>query len=185
MGLFGEPALIDLTRNRQSSFSPLSPFLSLPKYFVSEWSYAQYRIPSQKTHLTLSAGTSGGSLSDMVEDERFNVAWIKVPLEHLDLSSKESKTEFQLIALTYSGGWFRIALPNSTQLPTRSQTPTIPSSASHAGRATGRPRSSSGSIASGRVRLNKGKEKEPEPEKAGHACILQEFRRFGRWDGWG
>jgi hypothetical protein len=36
-------------------------------------------------------------------------------------------------------------------------------------------------------RLDKGKEKEKKDagEKQSRKCVLEEFRRFGRWDGWG
>ncbi|KAI5119897.1 hypothetical protein M0805_003701 [Coniferiporia weirii] len=177
--------------NRQSSLSPLAPFLNLPRYFDSEWSYAQFRIPSQKAHIALSAGTSGGKLSDAIEDERCVVAWVKVPSPTVVPPEKEPQSEYQMIALTYSGGWYRLALPSSAsatvQPTTRAPFSAVASSsASHSGRPTHRPRSSSGStLATRRTRVDKGKEKESgNEEKVGHECSLQEFRRFGRWDGW-
>jgi hypothetical protein len=49
---------------------------------------------------------------------------------------------------------------------------------------TPRPRTSSSS--SMISRLDKGKDKEREKEaKESRECSLQEYRRFGRWDGWG
>ena len=102
----------DLARNRVSSFSPLSPFISLPKYFESEWSYGQYRIPSQRPHVSVS--TSQRKLS-IPEEERCTVAWIKVPLEDADQPSshKPPQCEYRLVVLTYSGGWYRLAVPYS------------------------------------------------------------------------
>ncbi|EJD01438.1 WD40 repeat-like protein [Fomitiporia mediterranea MF3/22] len=211
--------------NRQSAFSPLTPFISLPRYFDSEWSYAQYRIPSQKTHIALSAGTSSGRLAD-VQDERCTVAWVQVPPPESTLPSTittpaprkgEDKgkgrqpeaappppPEYQMIALTYSGGWYRIALPSSPSANTSAtgagsatiaRTPSL-SGAGVSHMPSHRERRSSGgsSIVTGRnaatARTAKGKGKEREgdekdKEKAGRECTLQEFRRFGRWDGWG
>ncbi|THH12258.1 hypothetical protein EW145_g154 [Phellinidium pouzarii] len=182
-------AIGSASSNRQSSLSPLTPFLSLPRYFGSEWSYTQYHIPSQKSHIALSAGTTGSKLTDAVEDEHCVVAWVKVPSPTLTPAENEPQFEYQLIALTYSGGWYRLALPSSASAsPTRAPSPAVASSsASHSSRPMPRPRSASGStIVSVRSRIDKGKEKESDrEEKVGRECSLQEFRRFGRWDGWG
>jgi WD repeat-containing protein 45 len=171
----------DACRNRQSTFSPLTPFLPLPKYFDSEWSYAQYRIPSQAAHISLHAPGPRPSTEDEVDEERCAVGWIEAPRE------EGQPGEFQLIVLTYSGGWYRLSLPSSGSSaqgafsprhpisPSSSSPPSIKSFA-----AKQRARSSSGSSARGR---DKGKER--EHDKEGRDCTLQEFRRFGRWDGWG
>src|ERR1700761_990718 len=53
--------------NRQSTFSPLTPYLPLPKYFESEWSYAQYRIPTQSSHISLSATSVRSPTSEVDE----------------------------------------------------------------------------------------------------------------------
>ena len=220
--------LVVSCRNRQSTFSQLTPYLSLPRYFDSEWSYAQYRVPSQKQHMALSAATtSGGKLSDVVQDERCTVAWIAVPPPPTEPAPPTSPTigsrrafdkgkkpevalqpEYQMIALTYSGGWYRIALPASPSATAATAASAAGSSAGtsiarspslSAGGVSHRPshhrvRSSSGSsIVTRRTavpRSNKGKgkesdEKDKEKEKAGSECALLEFRRFGRWDGWG
>ncbi|EIN10565.1 hypothetical protein PUNSTDRAFT_132652 [Punctularia strigosozonata HHB-11173 SS5] len=167
--------------NRQSTFSPLTPFLPLPKYFDSEWSYAQYRIPAQSAHISLSAPGPRPSTEDVVDEERCVVGWIEAPRED------ERKGEFQLIVLTYSGGWYRLSLPksgtsgsgahNQQRHPTSPMSSSPPSVKNFPG-VRSRARSSSGSSARGR---DKGKEREHE----GRDCTLQEFRRFGRWDGWG
>lgn len=120
--------------------------------------------------------------------------------------------EYQMIALTYTGGWYRLALPSSTSTPgttfsgssagstvgigsatgktplTRVGASTTGSGSHGGGRPTHKARSSSGStIGKGKERAhgtvqNQGKE---EKEKKGSECTLIEFRRFGRWDGWG
>jgi hypothetical protein len=96
-------------------------------------------------------------------------------------------TEYQLIALTYTGGWYRLSLPGSG---TPNTLPTFPSrGVSVSGSppksiSTPRPRTSSNSSAISR--LDKGKDKEREKDgKESRECTLQEYRRFGRWDGWG
>ena len=169
------------------------------KYFDSEWSYAQYRIPSQTNHVAFSAGTSGTKLSDAVEDEKCTVAWIKVstaqpPVPSFSTSKDPPLAEYQLVALTYSGGWYRIALPSSTESAFSDdgkQRPASSSASVRSGRPSplGRANSISGSSATGatsRSRVDKGKRKDVGQEpKGSHSCVLKEFRRYGRWDGWG
>ncbi|RDB22650.1 WD repeat domain phosphoinositide-interacting protein 3 [Hypsizygus marmoreus] len=171
--------------NRQSTFSPLTPFLPLPKYFESEWSYAQYRIPTQSAHISISA-SSRRPAADVPDEERCVVGWIAATPENA--SDRETEKEYQLVALTYTGGWYRLSLPShsnasistsassgATPLPLSSSPPRPASMA--------RPRTSSASSVVGR---DKGKEREREKEgKESRDCVLQEFRRFGRWDGWG
>ncbi|KAK7061620.1 WD-repeats-region domain-containing protein [Favolaschia claudopus] len=158
--------------NRQSSLSPLMPYLPLPKYFESEWSYAQYRIPTQSSHISLSQ-TSIRTPTAEVDEERCVVGWIEAPS---DADNAGGPVEYQLVALTYAGGWYRISLPaavNSSKAASSS-----PLSA---------PRQRTESGSSQLNRLDKGKEKEKKDgsEKQSRKCVLEEFRRFGRWDGWG
>ncbi|KAI0638299.1 WD40-repeat-containing domain protein [Trametes polyzona] len=183
--------------NRQSTFSPLTPFIPLPKYFESEWSYAQYRIPSQSAHISLSAQPAKPPTADVVDEEKCVVGWIQISPEDQDEPGRTHAVEYQLIALTYTGGWYRLALPSSpssntshpastsSSASTRAGTPSLrePLSASPPSMRTVRPRSGSGS--SFGIRSDKGKEREREKEKPGRECILREYRRFGRWDGWG
>ncbi|KAH9850701.1 WD40-repeat-containing domain protein [Lenzites betulinus] len=186
--------------NRQSTFSPLTPFIPLPKYFDSEWSYAQYRIPAQSAHISLSAQPAKPPTADVVDEEKCVVGWIQIAPEDQDAPGRAQRVEYQLVALTYTGGWYRLALPSSSVSGVSSSS-SSPSSASRAGTPTlrdplsasppsvrtmsmARPRSGSGS--SFGVRSDKGKEREREKEeKPGRECILREYRRFGRWDGWG
>ncbi|KAH9940592.1 WD40-repeat-containing domain protein [Amylocystis lapponica] len=176
--------------NRQSTFSPLTPFIPLPKYFDSEWSYAQYRIPSQSSHISLSAPRPKPPTADVVDEEKCVVGWIRATSDDQEDPNRPALAEHQLIALTYTGGWYRLALPSSTataSTPMSVPSPVIPLSASPPSmRAMSavRPRSSSGSSFLGR--LDKGKERERERDsKDGRDCELREFRRYGRWDGWG
>ncbi|KAI0774384.1 WD40-repeat-containing domain protein [Fomes fomentarius] len=177
--------------NRQSTFSPLTQLLPLPKYFDSEWSYAQYRIPSQSSHISISAQPAKSPTADVVDEEKCVVGWIRVTPE--DEHGRTLPVEYQLVALTYSGGWYRLALPTSSASVSLSPSPYSPTSTSSQNPLStsppsvksismARPRSSSGSSFSSRP--DKGKEREKE-EKPGRECILREFRRFGRWDGWG
>ncbi|KAJ3736493.1 SVP1-like protein 2 [Lentinula guzmanii] len=165
--------LLSAVSNRQSTFSPLVPYIPLPKYFESEWSYAQYRIPTQSSHISLSATTSSrSSTEDIPDEERCVVGWIKVPGE------ASMPSEYQLIALTYAGGWYRLSVPKANSTASASITPSL-TPRSH-GRST-----SISSTRSERSYSNKGKEKEKSKDPNASRCKLQEFRRYGRWDGWG
>ena len=243
--------------NKQSKLSPLTPYISLPKYFGSEWSYAQFRIPSQSSHIALSAASKSSSV---IPDERCTVTWIKYPLDssnHTDTTSNLPYTpqappdsisyEYQLIVLTYTGGWYRVALPKSaSQSQSRSSTPqppnprsahtiggaastiaptsprmgmhkilSTPSTAAFSqpglstrhghsrhlsSPAVGRlgtsiaDRSRAETVVGGGRHVlqhqqlkdkGKGKEREKVEEvKSEGVCTLEEFRRYGRWDGW-
>ncbi|KAG8694275.1 hypothetical protein FRC08_008587 [Ceratobasidium sp. 394] len=223
-------------KNRRSVFSPLAPFVRLPKFLGSEWSYAQYRLPAQPPSSNLAALSTqlADPTAEKIEEERCTVAWIEVPVAApapipkppappspaklgkvtRSTTSHPAKpsapqpeptpaTEYQLVALTYSGGWYRLSLPPVAGVTTPSEgRPTTPTG----GRAGGSVLSSSpkdasvlsgigarGKGADSRRATDKGKEREgkgePEmkevKEKQSRQCVLEEFRRFGRWDGWG
>jgi hypothetical protein len=184
---FTKNAIYSCTRNRQSTFSPLTPFLPLPKYFGSEWSYAQYRIPVRSAHIALSS-TTRSSEDDFPDEERCVVGWIRGPPE--DALQPSNTPNYQLIALTFTGGWYRLALPKlaasglkAIGSPTLGPSP-LPGSPPKTPIMARAPRSISGSSAISRV--DKGKEKEREKDhKERRECTLKEYRRYGRWDGWG
>lgn len=163
-------------RNRQSSLSPLSPFLPLPKYFDSQWSYAQYRIPAQAAHISLTSTSSVRSPgTDLAADEKCVVGWITVPT-----STQESIHEYQLVALTYSGGWYRLSLPHKGPYAQPSN------QIIESPKATSVVRQRTPSISSITSVSDKGKGKERERErKDGRDLVLVEYRKYGRWDGWG
>ncbi|EPQ59318.1 hypothetical protein GLOTRDRAFT_70634 [Gloeophyllum trabeum ATCC 11539] len=171
--------------NRQSTFSALTPFLPLPNYFGSEWSYAQYRLPAQSPHASIETQASRAPKLNVADEERCVVGWIQVPSDRPS-PDRDAPLEHQLVALTYSGGWYRLSLPKSGSASTASvASPSSGVSASAApprSISMHRPRSSSGSSFSSRT--EKGKEKEKEGKES-HECALKEFRRYGRWDGWG
>ncbi|EIM88515.1 uncharacterized protein STEHIDRAFT_95773 [Stereum hirsutum FP-91666 SS1] len=186
------------TSNRQSTLSSLTSYLPLPRYFDSEWSYAQFRIPTQSAHISLSQQTSPRQPSETdTEEEKCAVGWI---VHHTTpdggVASGSGAVEHQLIALTYTGGWYRLSLPNastasSSSTPSGASLSSSPSSASRPlsppsirSMHTPRPRSTSGSSFTTRADKGKGREGEKE-KKESRDCVLQEFRRFGRWDGWG
>ena len=170
--------MICKSSNRQSSLSPLTPFLPLPKYFESEWSYAQYRIPVQSSHISLS---SRSSAADLPEEERCVVGWINLT------DPSQGTPEYQLIALTFTGGWYRLSLPKTGHLPKRNTGSSSTSLVPRSPPKSFGPHTQSISGSSTASRLDKGKEKEKgrEEKKDSRNCILQEYRRFGRWDGWG
>ncbi|KAH0840053.1 hypothetical protein J3R83DRAFT_1020 [Lanmaoa asiatica] len=146
--------------NRQSSLSPLAPFLPLPKYFDSEWSYAQYRIPTQAAHISLSSTSSvRSSHTDIAADEKCVVGWITVTSELAGVAP-----DFQLVVLTYSGGWYRLALPpkGSQASPAFVGSPPKSPSAS---------RQRTSSISSVASLPEKGKGKEREKERKGSLIL--------------
>lgn len=175
--------------NRQSTFSPLTPFIPLPKYFDSEWSYAQYRIPARSSHISISAPSPRSATADVPDEERCTVGWIEIPIPDAGGSSKSPNTEHQLVALTYTGGWYRLSLPKAQGQSTPPASPTRPLPTPGSPPKSfqmPRPRTSSGSSIASRLDKGKGKDKEREKEvKESRDCALQEYRRFGRWDGWG
>ncbi|ETW84588.1 hypothetical protein HETIRDRAFT_382224 [Heterobasidion irregulare TC 32-1] len=176
--------------NRQSSLSSLTPYLPLPKYFDSEWSYAQFRIPTQSSHISLSQQTSQHrSNTDLVGEEKCTVGWIRhVSSEDITQPGSASTVEHQLIALTFNGGWYRLSVPrgvSSSSTPGASSRSAIPTSRSPPSvKSLHMPRPRSGSGSSFSSRADKGKGRESDREKESRDCVLQEFRRFGRWDGW-
>ena len=123
-----------VVRNRVSTLSPLTPFISLPRYFVSEWSYAQYRIPARVSHISLSSASHS---TNMIQDERCTVAWIHAPADSNakdDAVQEGSKQEFQIIVINYSGGWYRLGLPSSgSSAPSQSHSHTQTSSKKDSG----------------------------------------------------
>lgn len=171
-------------RNRQSSLSQLTPFLPIPKYFESEWSYAQYRIPVQSAHISLSSTSkSKASNLDQAEEEKCVVGWIDVSGDDDLESDRGPVPEYQLVALTYTGGWYRLSLPPVKGAVVRD---TASASATSLLRQATTPqgyrRQSASSSASSRTeKASKGKEK----EKQSRDCVLEEYRKYGRWDGWG
>jgi len=167
--------------NRQSTFSSLTPYLPLPRYFGSEWSYAQYRIPVQTSHISISAPSSRPPTADVPDEERCVVGWVEAPSDNG--SADRPNTEYQLIALTYAGGWYRLSLPSHRPSSPTASTSSLSGSPPRLS-PMARQRASSGSSAI--TRTDKGKEREREKDgKESTDCVLQEFRRFGRWDGWG
>ncbi|KAJ7591191.1 SVP1-like protein 2 [Mycena floridula] len=160
--------------NRQSSLSQLTPYIPLPKYFESEWSYAQYRIPTQSSHISLSSSSSKSRTSDTRDEDRCTVGWIQVPTDG-------PVPEHQLIALTFVGGWYRLSLPKFNVSSSSAATSSTSSKSTSQ-------RQRTASETSTITRPDKGKSKDKQQTKEGHQsrqCTLEEFRRYGRWDGWG
>lgn len=92
--------------------------------------------------------------------------------------------QYQLIALTYSGSWYRLSLPGSTSPGSTGDLKNSPKSSRSVGTPTraSTPTGYRGSLreeakqrrASGEVKSN-----------VSSSLLLEEFRRFGRFDGWG
>ncbi|CCA71710.1 hypothetical protein PIIN_05645 [Serendipita indica DSM 11827] len=103
--------------------------------------------------------------------------------------------EYQLVALTYTGGWYRLSLPKSIEEPERSGTP---EPYQRAPQSKYPRRTDTGSAAGGSSQSPQSRQEElrrrSEPSRRrnsdaqrvdGMTCQVEEFRRFGRWDGWG
>lgn len=112
-----------------------------------------------------------------------------------------SLPEYQLVALTFTGGWYRLSLPHQGETPDRSGTPE-PYQGPSGNRRPPVPRQSesnaptersgSGSPQHATRRLNEQRRSGSATRRSSDAqagdtsqCHLEEFRRFGRWDGWG
>lgn len=187
-------------RNRQSKLSSLTSFIPIPKYFESEWSYARFRIPTQSAHISLTQQAAARDANpDLAEEEKCTVGWIEAPTTtptpttttttpHSAAAASAAPPpapEYQLIALTYTGGWYRLALPNKKPSSAPGAQTNVSSSGSIR---SGRPRSPSGSSVAGGGRGDKGKgvsSRDSDRKDGGRDCTLMEFRRFGTWDGWG
>ncbi|KAM0756265.1 hypothetical protein T439DRAFT_283151 [Meredithblackwellia eburnea MCA 4105] len=199
--------------DRQKQFNILKPYL--PKYFSSQWSHSQFRLPPpapppSRLPFSLSNSETGRS-TPTIEDDVCICAWIEVPRNELPAqatsaaepaaagpviggdasstrkgkgregssASKENKwrqpspheahhrrtssaqpeppspipptVESQIVALTHSGGWFRISLDGESKTPVPGAPP--PPS------------------------FGLGKDSTSD-------CRLEEYRRFGNRDGW-
>jgi hypothetical protein len=236
------------TRNRLSALRQVAAFVPGANYLNSEWSYAQYRLPTPSAHQAHSLSTTnrlGTGHPDAGDEERWMVGWITLPPDitpqsspvkgpvalpsihkgkgrahqsgsplrgtaerpsHLSPSFKsphpsvKSPTlpEYQLIALTFTGGWYRLSLSHPNEPADRAGTPEP-----YQGKKRPNPRpgesktpterSGSGSPQLATKRLNdQRKHVDASKRRSSDAqisdtssCHLEEFRRFGRWDGWG
>lgn len=181
--------------SRQKQFNILKPYL--PKYFSSEWSHSQFRLPppappASRLPFSLSNPGDTGRSTPTVEDDVCICAWIEVERdapppppaptpkgkERERDPSKENRggrphahhhhrgssarvepevtttpqvVESQIVALTHSGGWFRISLGATPSGPTTGM---------------GAPPS-----------FGLGKDSTSD-------CRLEEYRKFGNKDGW-
>ncbi|KAJ8523527.1 hypothetical protein ONZ45_g41 [Pleurotus djamor] len=164
--------------NRQSPFSLLSTYgVPHPKYFDSEWSYAQYRIPTQSSHISLSSA-SGRTRppSEFPDEDRCVAGWVSLPR-----TDQQRDPEYQLIALTYGGCWYRLSLPGArsgSSSPSPLSKPLVSGSPPKHPAIT---RTRNPSISSSSSRTSKGKDKDRGKEKEGTDCVLEEFRRFEFW----
>lgn len=96
---------------------------------------------------------------DAGEQERCIAGWI--PSESVPKDAQDSLVQpFELIALTYTGGWYRLTLPLQSQSRTSEKL----------------------EVGS---RSQKGKGREADENIGGRTCSVAEYRQFGRWDGWG
>jgi hypothetical protein len=96
-----------------------------------------------------------------------------------------------MIALTWAGGWYRLTLPGSSSAVTSTPPETLHRTPLGASPPTRTPllppqptRPASTSASTSRPDKGKGKAKDRDKDKDKSRCTLQEFRKFGRFDGW-
>lgn len=182
--------------NRHSKFSPLTPFLPQPfKIFGSEWSYATYSIPSQQSHIALSSTSIRSQSKGIAEEDKCVVGWIQAAADEND----PTHLEYQLVALTYTGGWYRLKLPGDSGSQGSSPGDSLPGSPRSGGGPLpvsppsfkggiaikgNQPRHRTSSVSSMRTDKGKEREKGDGEAKPSRKCTLEEYRKFGRWDGW-
>ena len=116
--------------SRQKQFNILKPFL--PRYFSSEWSHSQFRLPPPApapsrlpfSHSSTLSDNMGGRSTPTVEDDVCRCTWIEYPIEDPPSNPAKGKgkerdstiplppprMEAQIVAVTNSGGWYRISL---------------------------------------------------------------------------
>lgn len=212
---------------------PMQPYIN------SEWSYAQYRLPTPPAHVAHSMSQTnrlGTAHPDAGDEERCTVAWIALPPDITPVSSPAKQTsplpssstkskgfttsyatqprssidrkrpksppsvpqppqpEYQLVALTYGGNWYRLSLPGASQdRPSRPGSPVGKGRGTRQSGASTSGRSSLGGASSPKlspfpnVQSSTSKKSESSrrnSESENIKCVLEEFRRFGRWDGW-
>ena len=112
-----------------------------------------------------------------------------------------TQLEHQLVALTYTGGWYRLRLPGDSGSHTSSpgepgslqgspkmgpsslpiSPPVIKGGVVNKGNL---PRHRTSSVSSMRTDKGKEREKGDVETKPSRKCTLEEYRKFGRWDGW-
>ncbi|KAG9053176.1 hypothetical protein FS842_008557 [Serendipita sp. 407] len=192
-------------------------------YLSSEWSYAQYRLPTPPAHVAHSLSQTnrlGIAHPDAGDDEKWTVGWIEVPpkptspvrnksplpsTRGVPLSPSRSnrqgayrpssplspqappEPEYQLVALTYTGGWYRLSLPRFTEPSERSGTPEPyqGQGRNNQGRTSAVPMDSSSQRSSDSKTSTSRRRNSDAQKMDSTSCQVEEFRRFGRWDGWG
>ena len=123
----------------------LKPFL--PRYFSSEWSHSQFRLPPPAVPLaqgpSFLASTSGDAPPPTVEDDICICTWIaaetpEAPTPAPTYASRKGKGKgraapesvppssapapMQLVAITQSGGWYRLAIGDDPAATTAKRT---------------------------------------------------------------
>jgi len=122
----------------------LKPFL--PRYFSSEWSHSQFRLPPPAVPLaqgpSFLASTSGDAPPPTIEDDVCICTWITAeapsdpPTPAPSYASRKGKgraapdpprappvsAPMQLVAITQSGGWYRLAIGDDTVAATAKRT---------------------------------------------------------------
>lgn len=124
------------------------------------------------------------------------MGWIQAAVDEHD----PTHLEYQLVALTYTGGWYRLKLPGdsgsqgssprdtgSVPESPRSGASSLPAVHHHRGRVgvrVNQPRPRTSSASSVETGRGKAREKGDGEAKPSRKCTLEEYRKFGRWDGW-
>jgi hypothetical protein len=211
-------------------------------YLKSEWSYAQFKLPTPPAHVSHSLSQTnrlGIAHPDAGDQERWTVGWIAMPPDITPQSSPKKgpvplpsihgqgkvrpaspslssyraspksptsplrpnaklppEPEYQLVALTFTGGWYRLSLPNKDPRDGAE----VEDAYRKSSQARAANRRSDGASSAGRTsspQPGKMSKRQGDHVRQGESssrrnsegdtskCQLEEFRRFGRWDGWG
>lgn len=216
--------------NRTSVFRQVLAYSPVQtNYLNSEWSYAQYRLPTPPAHVAHSYSTTnrlGTIHPDAGDEEKWTVGWITLPPDITPHTSPNKPTtplpsparskgkgrvetsgsplrpshdrkpsssstrappppEYQLVALTFTGGWYRLSLPKAEK--DRAGTPEAYQGSGKTAYSGTRDRVGSPQLGGSRRSTEKriSPRRNSDAQNDGNKCQLEEFRRFGRWDGWG
>ncbi|PVF96264.1 hypothetical protein CPB86DRAFT_775869 [Serendipita vermifera] len=164
-------------------------WITMPPDITPQSSPKKGPIPLPSVHAQGKARPESSSLSSYRQSPRSPTSPTR------QIARPLPEPEYQLVALTFTGGWYRLSSPGK-DLRDGSEVEDAYRKSSQARAAN---RRSDGASSVGRTSSPEpGKKRQTEHLRQGESssrrnsdsqdtskCQLEEFRRFGRWDGWG